>query len=157
MWSVWLVFCDCGFHSVYPLMDKDKRLMEASWWERLTKGETQPSGGSGCCGEGSGQSSGGGCCWSGPCAKKSWSGDSQWTNTSSSSFISCWAYPSCWGIWVRPLSSGPKDPCALGSRSPRPLPETHLFTSFAIRVMALGIPKHRPHVPLQLLASCCPS
>ena len=23
-----------------PLMDKDKRLMEASWWERLTKGET---------------------------------------------------------------------------------------------------------------------
>ena len=23
MWSVWLVFCDCGFHSVCPLMDKD--------------------------------------------------------------------------------------------------------------------------------------
>ena len=23
-------FCDCGFHSVCPLMDKDKRLMEAS-------------------------------------------------------------------------------------------------------------------------------
>ena len=23
-----------------PLMDKDKRLMEASWWERLTEGET---------------------------------------------------------------------------------------------------------------------
>ena len=23
-------FCDCGFHSVYPLMEKDKRLMEAS-------------------------------------------------------------------------------------------------------------------------------
>ena len=22
-------------------MDKDKRLMEASWWERLTEGETQ--------------------------------------------------------------------------------------------------------------------
>ena len=35
MWSVWLVFCDCGFHSVFLLMDKDKRLMEASWWERL--------------------------------------------------------------------------------------------------------------------------
>ena len=33
MWTVWLVFCDCGFHSVCPLMDK--RLMEASWWERL--------------------------------------------------------------------------------------------------------------------------
>ena len=29
------VFCDCGFHSVCPLMEKDKRLMEASWWERL--------------------------------------------------------------------------------------------------------------------------
>ena len=29
----WLVFCDCGLHYVYPLMDKDKRLMEASWWE----------------------------------------------------------------------------------------------------------------------------
>ena len=25
-----LVFCDCGFHSVCPLMDKDKRLVEAS-------------------------------------------------------------------------------------------------------------------------------
>ena len=33
--SLGLVFCDCGFHSVCPLMDKDKRLMEASWWERL--------------------------------------------------------------------------------------------------------------------------
>ena len=40
MWSDWLVFCDCGFHSVYPLMEKDKRFMEASWWERLTEGET---------------------------------------------------------------------------------------------------------------------
>ena len=39
-WSVWLVFSDCGFHSVFPLWDKDKRLMEASWWERLTVGET---------------------------------------------------------------------------------------------------------------------
>ena len=29
MWSVWLVFCDCGFHSVCPLMKKDKRVMEA--------------------------------------------------------------------------------------------------------------------------------
>ena len=25
-----IVFCDCGFHSVCPLMDNDKRLMEAS-------------------------------------------------------------------------------------------------------------------------------
>ena len=40
MWSDWLVSCDCGFHSAYPLMQKDKRLMEASWWERLTVGET---------------------------------------------------------------------------------------------------------------------
>ena len=39
MWSVWLVFCDCGFHSVCPLMGKDKRLVEASWWERLTSRE----------------------------------------------------------------------------------------------------------------------
>ena len=29
----------CGFHSVLPLMDKDKRLMEASSWERLPEGE----------------------------------------------------------------------------------------------------------------------
>ena len=28
MWSVWLVFCDCGFESVCPLMDQDKRLMK---------------------------------------------------------------------------------------------------------------------------------
>ena len=28
------------FHSVCPVMDKDKRLMEALWWERLTDGET---------------------------------------------------------------------------------------------------------------------
>ena len=31
MWSDWLVFCDCGFQSVCPLMVKDARLMEASW------------------------------------------------------------------------------------------------------------------------------
>ena len=40
MWSNWLFFCDCGFQSVCPLMEKDKRLMEASWWERLTERET---------------------------------------------------------------------------------------------------------------------
>ena len=33
MWSDWLAFCGCGLHSVFPLMEKDKRLMEASWWE----------------------------------------------------------------------------------------------------------------------------
>ena len=33
-------FCDCGFHSVCPLRDKDKRLMEVSCWERLTVGKT---------------------------------------------------------------------------------------------------------------------
>ena len=41
MWSDWLDFCDCGLHSVGPLMEKDKRLMEASWWERLTEGESE--------------------------------------------------------------------------------------------------------------------
>ena len=40
MWSDWLVFCDCGFPSVCPLMQNDKRLMEGSSWERLTEGET---------------------------------------------------------------------------------------------------------------------
>ena len=35
MWSDWLVFCECGFHSFCPLRDKDKRSMDASWWERL--------------------------------------------------------------------------------------------------------------------------
>ena len=39
MWSDGLVFCDYGFQSVCPLMEKDKRLMEASWWERLTLGK----------------------------------------------------------------------------------------------------------------------
>ena len=43
MWWIWLVFSDCDFHSVCPLKDKGKRLMEASWWERLTVGEA------GCC------------------------------------------------------------------------------------------------------------
>ena len=36
----WLVFCDCGFHSVCPVMDNDKRLVEASWWGRLTVGQS---------------------------------------------------------------------------------------------------------------------
>ena len=40
MWSVWLVFSHCGFHSVCPLMDKDKRLVEASWREGLAVGES---------------------------------------------------------------------------------------------------------------------
>ena len=40
LWSVWLVFCNCGLHYVCPPIDKNKRLMEASWWERLTDGET---------------------------------------------------------------------------------------------------------------------
>ena len=39
MWSHWLVFCDCGFQSVCPLMEKDKRYMEASWWDRLIEGD----------------------------------------------------------------------------------------------------------------------
>ena len=40
MWLDWLVFCDCGFQTVCPLIEKDKRLMEASWWDRLPEGET---------------------------------------------------------------------------------------------------------------------
>ena len=40
MWSDWLVFCACGFQSVWPLLEKHKMLMEASLWERLTEGET---------------------------------------------------------------------------------------------------------------------
>ena len=40
MWPDWLVFCDCGFQSVCPLMEKDKRLMEASWWKGLTEAES---------------------------------------------------------------------------------------------------------------------
>ena len=39
MWSDWLVFCNSGFQSVWPLMEKDKKLMEASWWKRLTEGK----------------------------------------------------------------------------------------------------------------------
>ena len=39
MWSDWLNFCDYDFQSVCPLMEKDKRLVEASLWERLTEGE----------------------------------------------------------------------------------------------------------------------
>ena len=34
-----IVFCDCGFHSVCPMMDY-KSFMEASWWERLTLRES---------------------------------------------------------------------------------------------------------------------
>ena len=32
-------FCDCGFLSVCPLMEKDKSLTKASWWDRLTEGD----------------------------------------------------------------------------------------------------------------------
>ena len=40
MWSIWLVFCDNGFHSVCPLRDKDKRLWKIppgrDWlWRKL--------------------------------------------------------------------------------------------------------------------------
>ena len=34
-----LVFCDCDFQSVCPPREKDKRLMDASGWEKLTEGE----------------------------------------------------------------------------------------------------------------------
>ena len=39
VWLDWLVFCDWSFHSSCPLMDKDKRLVESSWWEKLAMGE----------------------------------------------------------------------------------------------------------------------
>ena len=49
--SLWLALCDSGFHSrgcgtavlassVCPLMDEDKRLVWASWWEGLAVGKT---------------------------------------------------------------------------------------------------------------------
>ena len=39
IWSVCLVFCDCGFHSVCPLTDKDKSLMEAYPGRVFTNGQ----------------------------------------------------------------------------------------------------------------------
>ena len=39
IWSVCLVLYNCGFHSLCPLMDEDKRLVEASWWEWLAGGK----------------------------------------------------------------------------------------------------------------------
>ena len=41
MWSVWLVFCDCGFHSVFPLKGKNKRLVEAFRSKGLAFGKTR--------------------------------------------------------------------------------------------------------------------
>ena len=42
MWSFWLVFCDCGFHSACPLIDEDKRSVQASWWSwTIMKAECQ--------------------------------------------------------------------------------------------------------------------
>ena len=35
-----VVFCDCGFHSVSSLMEKGKRLLKVSRWERLTEGKS---------------------------------------------------------------------------------------------------------------------
>ena len=34
-------FCNCSFHSVCPLMDEDKRLVEAFCWEGLAVGKTR--------------------------------------------------------------------------------------------------------------------
>ena len=55
------------------------------------------------------------------------------------------------GVWAEPLSSGPEDTCALGSRNPKPLLQTNLSTSITLNVTALGIQKHRSHVLLQRL------
>ena len=38
MWFDWLLFCCGGFQSVCPPLEKNKRLVQASWWERLTEG-----------------------------------------------------------------------------------------------------------------------
>ena len=51
MWSDCLVFCDCCFQTVFPLMKKNKRLMETYSWERLTEGKT------GSCSDGQGHAS----------------------------------------------------------------------------------------------------
>ena len=40
MWLDWLLFCDWVFQSVCPLMEKDKRLMNSSRWDRLTEWDT---------------------------------------------------------------------------------------------------------------------
>ena len=32
LWSVWIIFYDCSLHSVCPLMDTNKRLVETFWW-----------------------------------------------------------------------------------------------------------------------------
>ena len=49
MWAFWLASCDCGFHSgiygiivlaSFCLLDGVKRLVQASWWERLAVGNT---------------------------------------------------------------------------------------------------------------------
>ena len=45
---VWLVFCNYSIRSVCPLIDKDQRLVESSWWEGLAVGE------SGSCSDGRG-------------------------------------------------------------------------------------------------------
>jgi len=41
MWSVLISFLCLWFSFCHCLIGKDKRLMEASWWERLTVGETR--------------------------------------------------------------------------------------------------------------------
>ena len=40
MWAVWSGFCDCAFHDVSSMVDKDKRLMKVSQWERVNVEET---------------------------------------------------------------------------------------------------------------------
>ena len=48
MSSVCLIFINCAFHSVYPLIDEDKMLVETSLWEGLAVWNTEScSGGQG--------------------------------------------------------------------------------------------------------------
>ena len=35
-----LIFCDCGFHSLCPVIDEDKRLTEPSWWDHWLWGKS---------------------------------------------------------------------------------------------------------------------
>ena len=52
LWSTWklqLVFFDCGFYSVCLLINDNKMLVQASWWEALAVGKLRS------CSDGQGQ------------------------------------------------------------------------------------------------------
>ena len=39
VYMISLVSCDCGFHSIFPLIVGDRRFLEASCWDGLTVGK----------------------------------------------------------------------------------------------------------------------